>query len=73
MIRYSVNDMTCGHCVQAITQAVQALDAQAVVDIDLPTHVVAVQSGAASAEAITAAITEAGFSPQPMPPGGPAD
>ncbi len=52
---FQVKGMSCGHCVRAVTQAVQARDPQARVEVDLPTGRVTVQttlSRAAAAEAI---------------------
>lgn len=62
MIEFQVNDMTCGHCVNAITHAIQAVDAAAKVDIDLPAHRVRVDSSS-NTEALRAAIVEAGYTP----------
>lgn len=63
MITFEVQDMSCGHCVSTITRAVQALDAQARVQIDLASHRVEIESATADAAALRAAITEAGFTP----------
>lgn len=63
MITFEVNDMSCGHCVRAITQAVQEADPGAQVQIDLPGHRVQVQPAAADAAVLKAAIEEAGYSP----------
>jgi len=55
MIELSVNDMTCGHCVNAVTKALTALDPQASVDVDLAAKRVRVetrQSRATVAEAL---------------------
>ena len=38
MISFYVNDMTCGRCINAITAAVEAVDRDATIDIDLPAH-----------------------------------
>ena len=35
MITFEVKDMTCGHCIKAITQAVLTVDSTAKVQIDL--------------------------------------
>jgi copper chaperone len=35
MYELNVSGMTCGHCVQALTRAVQAIDPKASVKIDL--------------------------------------
>lgn len=63
MITFEVNDMSCGHCVGAITQALKAADPNAAVQIDLARHRVQVAPAAADAEALAAAITEAGYTP----------
>jgi copper chaperone len=63
MIAFEVQDMTCGHCVRSITQAVQALDPAAKVQIDLATHLVAIEDAQADAAALGDAIREAGFTP----------
>lgn len=63
MITFEVQDMTCGHCVSTITQAVKALDAQARVQIDLASHRVDIEPVTADAAALREAITEAGFTP----------
>ena len=44
MIELSVNDMTCGHCVNAVTKALTALDPQASVDVDLAAKRVRVET-----------------------------
>ncbi|AZF03453.1 heavy-metal-associated domain-containing protein [Pseudomonas sp. R5-89-07] len=41
---FNVEGMTCGHCVRAVTQAVQAQDADAKVTVDLAAKQVSVQS-----------------------------
>ena len=62
MIEFQVNDMTCGHCVGVITQAVAAVDAAATVEIDIPTHRVRIH-GSDQQQTIRAAIIEAGYTP----------
>lgn len=57
---FQVQGMTCGHCVKAVTQAVQALDPQAQVQVDLPSGKVEVQS-AQDRAAIARAIEEEGY------------
>lgn len=64
MIRFTVNDMTCGHCAATITKAVKGVDPQAEVRIDLPAHKVEIDSGKADAPALSAAIAEAGYTPE---------
>lgn len=64
MLRYTVEDMTCGHCAQTITQALNTLDPTANVAIDLPSKTVEVTS-AAGGEAVAGVIREAGYTPVP--------
>ncbi len=63
MFAYQVNDMTCGHCVRAITQAVLAADGDAKVDVDLARHLVQVESSKASDDTLRQAIEAAGYEP----------
>ena len=73
MISFSVNDMTCGHCVSSITKAVNSVDPGAQVHIDLPTHRVEIEPTAATAADLRNAITEAGYTPVAIEsPAGPA-
>lgn len=64
MIEFQVNDMTCGHCVGAITQAIAAVDAAAKVEVDLPAHRVRI-SGSDRTQQMAEAIREAGYTPVP--------
>jgi copper chaperone len=57
---FNVQGMSCGHCVKAITQALQAKDPAASVRVDLATKEVGVES-ALTAEQVIAAITEEGY------------
>jgi copper chaperone len=65
MPTFKVEDMTCGGCAASIRRAVAAVDAQAAVDVDLAQHLVTVQPRTADAQALEAAIRDAGFTPQP--------
>ena len=62
MISFHVPDISCGHCVAHVTEAVQALDAAAQVSVDLASKQVDVQSSQPR-EALVAALTEAGYPP----------
>jgi copper chaperone len=62
MIEFQLPTMTCGHCVKAVTAAIQSVDAQARVAIDLPTHQVQVETGA-DKSALAEALKEAGYEP----------
>ncbi|MGE8147925.1 heavy-metal-associated domain-containing protein [Pseudomonas frederiksbergensis] len=57
---FNVQGMSCGHCVKAITQALQAKDPAASVRVDLAAKEVGVES-ALTAEQVIAAITEEGY------------
>lgn len=57
---FQVQGMSCGHCVRAITQALQAADAEAVVEVDLAAGEVRVAS-TLSSEQISALIAEEGY------------
>jgi len=63
MLTFRVDDMSCGHCIRAIKQAVRALDAGAAVDVDLSRHLVRVQAGRLTAPAVRQALQQAGYSP----------
>ena len=63
MITFEVIDMTCAHCVGAITKAVKATDQNAEVRIDQSRHLVEIEPGSSDAEALGNAITEAGYTP----------
>jgi len=60
---FNVQGMTCGHCVKAVTAAVQGQDAAAKVEVDLAAKQVPVDSQLAS-EQILAAIREEGYEAQ---------
>ncbi|MBY8929952.1 heavy-metal-associated domain-containing protein [Pseudomonas sp. Wu6] len=57
---FNVEGMTCGHCVRAVTQAVQSQDADAEVTVDLAAKQVRVQSQL-EREAIAQLIKEEGY------------
>ena len=57
--QYSVPDMSCQHCVDAITTQVSAVGGVTAVDVDLETKKVTVTGG--DHVAIVEAIDEAGF------------
>jgi len=65
MIAFEVKDMTCGHCVSTVTQAVKSVDKTASVRVDLATHRVEIEASAANAQALQAAIADAGYTPVP--------
>jgi len=56
---YSVPDMSCDHCIKAITGEVSKVDGVTDINIDLETKTVKVSGG--DSAAVIAAIDEAGF------------
>lgn len=62
MLTFQIPNMTCGHCVRAVTQAVQAADPAATVQADLATHQVTVDTSA-SRDAVAAQLAQAGYEP----------
>ena len=65
MINFQVSDMTCGHCVGRVTQAVKDVDSAAKVEVNLESKRVAIESAHAAGE-FSAAIVEAGYTPEPV-------
>jgi len=59
-MKFTVDGMTCGHCVRAITRAVQALDPAAKVQVDLGAKTVEV-AARVPAERVAAAIAAEGY------------
>jgi len=62
MFEFHVPDMSCGHCVAAITQALQALDPEAELQFDKAARTVSVRSRL-DAAALVHALQDAGFPP----------
>ena len=62
MLTFQIPNMTCGHCVRTVTQAVQAADPAATVQADLATHQVTVDTSA-SRDAVAAQLAQAGYEP----------
>jgi Cu+-exporting ATPase len=60
MYELTVEDMTCKHCVGRVTKAVQEIDQEAKVEIDLPTKKVTIASEA-DLDRIVQAIAAAGY------------
>lgn len=61
---FNVQGMSCGHCVKAVTRAVQEQDATAQVEVDLAAKQVRVQSQL-GAQQILEAIREEGYQAEP--------
>jgi copper chaperone len=63
MMRFSVPDMTCGHCVATVTKAIKSLDAEAQVQVELGSKTVTVETSVA-APAVARALENAGYAAQ---------
>ena len=57
---FKVQGMTCGHCVKAVTQAVQLLDTAAAVSVELESGKVVINSDLPRARLVEA-IREEGY------------
>lgn len=60
MLTLSVPDMSCGHCVKAITEAVKEVDTAATVSTDLATRTVRIETLAESAK-ILKSLDDVGY------------
>jgi copper chaperone len=60
MVELQVEGMSCAHCVDHVTKSVQALDANAAVDVDLKSNLVRVTTTLDKAT-VASAIEEAGY------------
>jgi copper chaperone CopZ len=65
MYELKVEDMTCGHCMSRVTQALKSVDPAAKLDIDLKTRQVRIESACELLE-LTDALAEAGYPAQPV-------
>ncbi|MDN3922605.1 heavy-metal-associated domain-containing protein [Roseateles violae] len=61
--QFHLPDMSCGHCVAAITEAVQAADAAATLQFDREQRRVQIASGALDQQALAELLSEAGYPP----------
>lgn len=63
MSAFEVIDMSCGHCVSVITEAVKAVDPGAKLQFDLASHRVEIESRAADTARWLDVIEQAGYTP----------
>lgn len=63
MTTYKIPDMTCGHCAGVVTETLKSLDPAAEIKVEVMKKEVSVTSKA-SADAILAALADAGYSAQ---------
>ncbi len=62
MLNLTLPDMSCGHCTNAITQALKALDPDCSLEFDLAEHSVKIDSKL-SQEELVRVLTEEGYPP----------
>ena len=62
MLEFDIANLSCGHCVRAVTEAVHEVDPTAEVEVDLASKHVTVQSQAERTR-LAAALAEAGYAP----------
>lgn len=60
MTKFSVPQMSCGHCKSSIEKAVASVDADAIVEVDLANRKVSVRSDA-NTEMLIEAMKAAGY------------
>jgi copper chaperone CopZ len=65
MIEFTIADISCGHCVGVVQKTVKAVDAKAVVTVDIPTKKVSIESSADRAT-LADALVAAGYAPSGM-------
>ena len=63
MITFEVKDLTCGHCASSISKAVASVDGGAKVQVDLAAHRVQIEPTIATAQQLSDAIKDAGYTP----------
>ena len=61
---FLVPDMTCGHCVSTITQAVHEVAPEATIEADTKTHWLSVKNTDLDAQTLLMKIQAAGYSPK---------
>jgi copper chaperone CopZ len=66
LLEYAVPGVSCGHCEAAITQEVTKLPGVGSVTVDLDAKRVCVRGDSLDADAVLAAIDEAGYDAQPL-------
>jgi copper chaperone len=63
-VEFTLPDMSCGHCVRAVTAAVQRVDAGAQVSVDLPTRRLRIETSR-PAQDFVAVLADEGYPPAP--------
>lgn len=60
-VTLSIDGMTCGHCVAAVTQALEAVDGVRTEQVAIGSASVGFDAARSSAEAIARAVSDAGY------------
>lgn len=60
---FEIQSMSCGGCAGRIARAIKDLDAQAKIEVDMPTRTVRVETTEDRAS-VTAALVDAGYPPK---------
>lgn len=63
-MKFSVPDLSCGHCASTVTKAIKAIDPEAEIKVDVAGKTVAVET-AQLASAVAAALAGAGYPASP--------
>jgi copper chaperone len=63
MLTFEVKDMTCGHCVSAITKAIESADPGARIQVDLARHRIEAEPVSGDRMRFSEAISAAGYTP----------
>lgn len=61
VVELTVEGMTCGHCVKAVTEAINALDPTAKVDISLASGALRAETSLSAAQ-VAGAVASEGYS-----------
>jgi copper chaperone len=60
MMKFSIPDMSCGHCSGVITKAIKEIDSAATIDFDMAARTATINSSADQAT-VREALAEAGY------------
>ncbi|HEY0488675.1 MAG TPA: heavy-metal-associated domain-containing protein [Telluria sp.] len=60
MMKFSIPDMSCGHCSGVITKAIKDIDSTATVDFDMAARTATVNTSAGP-DKVLGALSEAGY------------
>jgi copper chaperone CopZ len=67
-LSYNVPDMTCGHCVNSVTEEVRKVNGVDSINVDLDTKLVTISGDDLNDAQLREAIKEAGYDAEPVAP-----